>query len=123
MLPGPRLLLRAMTTPTVSPAHSRSQRGVMALLASPRRLWRFLRDPAAPKAPKIIALLAIAYVVSPLDGDWMPILGWLDDIGMSGIALGYLATKAAKYEDAEDVAKDNAAKGGGDAIEVKPSVG
>ena len=95
----------------------------MALLASPRRLWRFLRDPAAPKAPKIIALLAIAYVVSPLDGDWMPILGWLDDIGMSGIALGYLATKAAKYEDAEDVAKDNAAKGGGDAIEVKPSVG
>ena len=95
----------------------------MALLASPRRLWRFLRDPNAPKAPKIIALLAIAYVVSPLDGDWMPILGWLDDIGLSGIALGYLATKAAKYEDAEDAAKENAAKGGGDAIEVKPSVG
>ena len=94
----------------------------MALLASPRRLWRFLRDPNAPKAPKIVALLAIAYVVSPLDGDWMPILGWLDDIGMSGIALGYLATKAAKYEDAEDVAKENAARGGGDAIEVKPSV-
>lgn len=94
----------------------------MALLASPRRLWRFLRDPNAPKAPKIIALLAIAYVVSPLDGDWMPILGWLDDIGMSGIALGYLATKAAKYEDGEDVAKENAARGGGDAIEVKPSV-
>ncbi len=75
--------------------------------------------------PKALVVLALAYVVWPADAipDLLPILGWLDDVGMTGIALGYLATKAAKYEDAEEVAKENAAKGGGDAIEVKPSVG
>lgn len=113
-----------MTQPT-SPNLSRSQRGALAVLASPRRLWRFLRDPQAPKMPKAMTLLAIAYIVWPFDlvTDLAPILGWLDDVGMTGIALGYLATKAAKYEDAEDAAKENAAKGGGDAIEVKPSAG
>ncbi|MBK8697534.1 MAG: hypothetical protein IPN17_36095 [Deltaproteobacteria bacterium] len=42
---------------------SRSQRGVMALITSPRRLLRFLRDPAAPKLPKAMAVLAVLYVV------------------------------------------------------------
>lgn len=110
-----------MTDPTPTRL-SRSQRGVMALISSPRRLWRFLRDPAAPKLPKAMALLAVLYVVMPADliPDVMPILGWLDDLGLTGVALGYLATKAASYEDAEDVKRENEAKGGGEAIEVKP---
>lgn len=112
-----------MTNPVVPPNLSRSQRGVMALLSSPRRLWRFLRDPAAPKLPKFMALLAVLYVVIPADviPDVIPILGWLDDLGLTGVALGYLATKAAKYEDAEDDRKANEAKGGGEAIGVKPA--
>lgn len=114
-----------MTQPTGSPNMSRSQRGALAVLASPKRLWRFLRDPQAPKLPKGLVLLSIAYIVWPADAvpDLLPILGWLDDVGMTGIALGYLATKAAKYEDVEEAAKENAAKGGGDAIEVKPGAG
>jgi uncharacterized membrane protein YkvA (DUF1232 family) len=69
-----------------------------------------------------LALLAVLYVVMPADliPDVMPILGWLDDLGLTGVALGYLATKAASYEDAEDVRKENEAKGGGEAIGVKP---
>jgi uncharacterized membrane protein YkvA (DUF1232 family) len=111
-----------MPQPTARPDLSRSQRGVMALVTSPRRLWRFLRDPAAPKLPKFMALLAVLYVVMPADlvPDVIPILGWLDDLGLTGVALGYLATKAAGYEDAEDVRRENEAKGGGEAIGVKP---
>jgi len=110
-----------MTNPA-PPNLSRSQRGVMALITSPRRLLRFLRDPAAPKLPKAMAVLAMLYVVMPADliPDVLPILGWLDDLGLTGVALGYLATKAASYEDAEDVKKENEAKGGGEAIGVKP---
>ena len=121
-----------MTDPAAPKNLSRSQRGALAVLASPRRLWRFLRDPAAPKLPKAMALLALAYVVVPTDlvPDLIPILGWLDDVGMTGIALGFLATKAAGYENAETVRsdavaaaereKENSAKGGGEAIGVKP---
>lgn len=111
-----------MTNPATPTNLTRSQRGAMAVLASPRRFWRFLRDPAAPKLPKAMALLALVYVVVPVDliPDLMPVLGWLDDLGMTGLALGYIATKAASYEDAEVVRKENEAKGGGEAIGVKP---
>ena len=32
----------------------------------------------------IIAILAVIYIVSPLDliPDWFPIVGWLDDLGV-----------------------------------------
>ena len=32
----------------------------------------------------IIALLAVLYIVSPLDliPDWIPVIGWLDDLGV-----------------------------------------
>jgi uncharacterized membrane protein YkvA (DUF1232 family) len=112
-----------MTDPVAPKNLSRSQRGVVALITSPRRLWRFLRDPNAPKLPKAMALLAVLYVVLPTDlvPDIIPIVGWLDDLGLTGVALGYLATKAASYEDAEDVKRANEAKGGGDAIGVKPA--
>ena len=43
--------------------------------------WAVLRDPRAPRAAKLATLLAVLYVVSPIDlvSDFIPILGWLDD--------------------------------------------
>lgn len=70
------------------------------MLASPRGLWRFLRDPAAPWGSKLLALLTLVYVVSPIDAipDFVvPILGWLDDVGVTAAALAYVASQAARY--------------------------
>lgn len=46
-----------------------------------RMVWAMLRDPAAPLAAKMIAIVALAYLVSPVDfvPDVVPILGWIDD--------------------------------------------
>ena len=43
--------------------------------------WSLLRDPRAPAAAKIATLLAVAYIISPIDlvSDFIPVLGWLDD--------------------------------------------
>jgi len=43
--------------------------------------WGLLRDPRAPAAAKLVTLLALLYVLSPIDlvSDFIPILGWLDD--------------------------------------------
>lgn len=43
--------------------------------------WAMLRDPRAPMAAKLTAILALLYVISPIDlvSDFIPILGWLDD--------------------------------------------
>lgn len=44
-------------------------------------VWAMLRDPRAPLAAKGAAILAVLYVLSPVDfvPDVIPILGWLDD--------------------------------------------
>ncbi len=47
-----------------------------------RALYLCMQDPEMPLIAKIIALLTVAYAVSPLDliPDWIPILGYLDDL-------------------------------------------
>ena len=44
--------------------------------------WALLRDPRAPKAAKLATVLAILYVLSPIDliPDPIPVLGYLDDL-------------------------------------------
>ena len=57
-------------------------------------VWAMLRNPAAPMAAKITAILAAVYVLSPVDliPDVLPILGWLDD-GIIAYVLVKLAFK------------------------------
>ena len=57
-------------------------------------VWAMLRNPAAPMAAKITAILAAVYIISPVDliPDVIPILGWLDD-GLIAYVLIKLAFK------------------------------
>ncbi len=56
--------------------------------------WGLLRDPRAPKGTKLATVLAIVYVLSPIDliPDTIPLLGWLDD-GLLAYVLLQLAFK------------------------------
>jgi len=68
---------------------------LFALLRKEGKLiWAMLRDPRAPLASKLVALLAVAYVISPIDlvSDLIPVLGWLDD-GLIAFFLLKLALK------------------------------
>ncbi|MBI5479649.1 MAG: DUF1232 domain-containing protein [Deltaproteobacteria bacterium] len=64
-----------------------------------RALGRFFRDPQASLAGKIFVALAVAYVVSPIDAipDVVPVIGWLDDVGIIGAALAYLSRVLDRY--------------------------
>jgi uncharacterized membrane protein YkvA (DUF1232 family) len=46
-----------------------------------RMVWAMLGDARTPTSAKLTALLALMYVISPVDlvPDVLPILGWLDD--------------------------------------------
>lgn len=65
-------------------------------------LWHVLTHTATPTATKVVALLAVAYVVSPIDliPDFIPVLGWLDDIGVVALLLkiAYKFLPAGLYE-------------------------
>ena len=61
--------------------------------------WAVLRDPRTPNAAKLTTVLAILYVISPVDlvSDFIPILGWVDD----GLIAYFLLQLAFKFLPAE----------------------
>ena len=56
--------------------------------------WAVLRDARTPWAAKLTTVLAVLYVISPVDliPDTIPVLGWLDD-GLIAYLLLQLAFK------------------------------
>jgi uncharacterized membrane protein YkvA (DUF1232 family) len=80
----------------------------LTVLTSPRAWIAFFRDKDAPKLPKFLALLALIYIVSPVDA--VPEMlagpfGLLDDLGLGTIAATWLASIAAKYDNKKDDAE------------------
>lgn len=63
-----------------------------------RALGRFFKDRDASLLGKLFVLAAVFYVVWPADliPD-VPVIGWLDDIGVMGLATAYLARVIARY--------------------------
>lgn len=59
-------------------------------------LWKLIRHPETPRAAKVVALLVLAYALSPIDliPDFIPVLGLLDDLILLplGIALAVKLT-------------------------------
>jgi len=64
-----------------------------------RALYHFLRDPKADWKPKFFLVLVVLYLIWPLDlvPDLAPVLGWLDDVGFTTLALTYLIYASKKY--------------------------
>jgi len=59
----------------------------------------FMLDGKAPIGPKLFIILALAYIISPADvlPDVFPIIGWIDDLGLAGIAIFILSRSVSRY--------------------------
>jgi len=70
-----------------------------------RALSRYFRDPAASLIGKGFVLLALVYVISPADAipDVLPVVGWLDDIGVMGLAVAWMWRVVGRYREAPAV--------------------
>lgn len=64
-----------------------------------RPLVSYFRDERASLPGKLFVVLAFAYVVFPFDAipDFAPVVGWLDDVGVLGVAMTFLARKLEQY--------------------------
>ena len=69
------------------------------------------KDPRTPRYAKAIAICTVAYALSPIDliPDFIPVLGYLDDIIIvpAGIALAIRLIPAEVLEDARKEAADS----------------
>jgi uncharacterized membrane protein YkvA (DUF1232 family) len=83
------------------------------LVLESRALWFAYRDPRTPWYAKVMAAVVVAYAVSPIDliPDFIPVLGYLDDLLLLplGIALAIrmiprevLADYRRKAQEAQD---------------------
>lgn len=75
----------------------RQRRLDISLLTRLRSLPAYLRDSGVPVAKKGALLLAALYVVLPFDFDWVPVLGWLDDLGVIGAVTMWLMNDLERY--------------------------
>lgn len=59
----------------------------------------FLRDQGVPLWKRAIGILAALYVVSPLDliPDWIPVVGWLDDVGVLALCSWYFVREVRRH--------------------------
>ncbi|MBI5546775.1 MAG: DUF1232 domain-containing protein [Deltaproteobacteria bacterium] len=59
----------------------------------------YFRDSSVSAWHKLAGLAAIAYVVSPIDlvPDVLPLIGWLDDVGVIALIAGYYVRQISLY--------------------------
>ncbi len=86
-----------------------------------KMVWGMLTNSATPPAAKLAAIVALAYLVSPIDfvPDFIPVLGWLDD----GVILAALIGLAYKLLPAELYAQLRAKAGGVDQTKRRDPAG
>jgi len=60
-----------------------------------RLLWRLARDRRVPWTVKAVLIALAAYLACPIDliPDWIPALGYLDDIIIVGLVVSYVLRK------------------------------
>ncbi|MBU2567011.1 DUF1232 domain-containing protein [Patescibacteria group bacterium] len=64
-----------------------------------KQLIRFFKDGKTDWKPKVGVAVAIVYLIWPADliVDLVPFFGWLDDIGITALAIGYLGYAVNRY--------------------------
>lgn len=74
----------------------------LAVARRPGALLRFLAARDAPVLPRLVLFAALVYLVSPVDliPDVLPVIGWLDDVGIVSLAF-FGALRAAAAWDRE----------------------
>jgi uncharacterized membrane protein YkvA (DUF1232 family) len=64
------------------------------------RFFRYVRDPRVPMWRRLAGLFAVLYFVMPVDAlpDFLPILGWLDDLGVLSAAAFFVVREVQRYQ-------------------------
>ena len=83
-------------------AHKKGMGGKLSIISRLRLLPRYLRDSSVALWRKGFLLLLLAYILSPVDAIpeiLLPLIGWLDDVGVLGILIGWLYKEIGDYSD------------------------
>lgn len=65
-----------------------------------RQMWEYLHAGRVTGFEKFLLGAALLYIVTPTDllPDWIPVAGWMDDLGMAGLVLAFIAQRLDAFE-------------------------
>ncbi|MGM0471203.1 MAG: YkvA family protein [Bacillota bacterium] len=74
-----------------------------------RRIFKFLRDKDVSLFKKSLFLIPLIYTLSPIDlvSDFIPVIGWLDDITILTIAWNFFLQELTDYETEQNSNSDD----------------
>lgn len=89
---------------------SLSMKSSLQKIGRARALVRYFRDSKASIVGKLFVLAAVVYVISPVDliPD-VPIVGWLDDMGVMSLAVAFMWKTIGRYREAPPSAEGSTA--------------
>lgn len=72
----------------------------LGIIEKAKQLYNFFVSPKISAKEKILVGAALLYIIAPLDfvPDYIPLIGWLDDLGVASFALKYVLSKMDKLE-------------------------
>jgi len=75
------------------------------LLAKAQELWGYFSRGESSGGDKLLVAGALLYLISPIDlvPDVIPVVGWLDDIGVAGYVLAFISGKISEKEMNESI--------------------
>jgi uncharacterized membrane protein YkvA (DUF1232 family) len=67
-----------------------------------QQMWNYLHSGRVSGFEKFTIAVALLYIVTPSDllPDWLPVAGWMDDCGMAGLVLAFIAQRLDAFEGA-----------------------
>ena len=78
------------------------------ILSKAGDLWAYVTGGNATTADKALVLGALLYLISPIDliPDAIPVLGWLDDLGLASAVLAFIGRKLSGASEEESAGED-----------------
>ncbi len=72
----------------------------LEIVSRGRQMWDYLHSGRVSGFEKFILGAALLYIVTPADllPDWLPVAGWMDDLGMAALVLAFITQRLDAFE-------------------------